>query len=415
MAAATVYVAPRIRGILVEILVKYYKLDVKLASVDEPEFEKNFPLKKVPALVADKGYKLHEIIAVIFYLLDFLPEQEREALLAYKKENLPQVLKWLSFANSELLPNLSNAFGPLRGSAPYNKKQVDTALEKADANVAIFEERLTNFTYLVGERQSLADVFAAVLAVRGFNYVWGKEWIAKHPVFVRWFKTVLDSPILKDTELVKDFKFIETPLAPPQGKKKEKAPKAAAPAAAQAAPAAKKEEQPAEAPAKKPKHPLEALGKPTIPLDEWKRTYSNEDTREKALPYFWDKFFNEQEWSLWKVDYKYNDELTLTFMSNNLVGGFFNRLTGSSKYIFGSMVVYGENNNNGITGAFLVRGQDHVPAFDVAPDWESYSFKKLDPSNPEDKAFVNNSWAWDEPIVTENGEKKEIVDGKVCK
>ena len=130
---------------------------------------------------------------------------------------------------------------------------------------------------------------------------------------------------------------------------------------------------------------MEALGKPKNPLDEWKRTYSNEETREVAIPWFWKNQYDPEEWSLWKVDYKYNDELTLTFMSNNLVGGFFNRLSASTKYMFGCMVVYGENNNNGITGAFLVRGQDYVPAFDVAPDWESYEFTKLDGSNEDDK------------------------------
>ena len=78
------------------------------------------------------------------------------------------------------------------------------------------------------------------------------------------------------------------------------------------------------------------------------------------------------------------------------------------------MVVYGENNNNGITGFFMVRGQDYVPAFDVAPDWESYSFTKLDGSNEEDKKFVNNMLAWDEPVIVD-GETKEIADGKVCK
>ena len=101
-------------------------------------------------------------------------------------------------------------------------------------------------------------------------------------------------------------------------------------------------------------------------------------------------------------------------MSNNLVGGFFNRLSASTKYMFGCMVVYGENNNNGITGAFLVRGQDYIPAFDVAPDWESYAFTKLDASKEEDKKFINNMFAWDEPVEV-NGEKREIADGKVFK
>jgi hypothetical protein len=33
----------------------------------------------------------------------------------------------------------------------------------------------------------------------------------------------------------------------------------------------------------------------------------------------------------------------------------------------------------------MVRGNDAHPAFDVAPDYESYEFTKLDPSKKEDR------------------------------
>jgi elongation factor 1-gamma len=33
----------------------------------------------------------------------------------------------------------------------------------------------------------------------------------------------------------------------------------------------------------------------------------------------------------------------------------------------------------------MVRGQEALPAFDVAPDYESYEFTRLDPSKKEDK------------------------------
>ena len=104
--------------------------------------------------------------------------------------------------------------------------------------------------------------------------------------------------------------------------KKEKAPKAeAAPKAAAAKKPAKEEEEDEEPQqeAPKAKHPLEALPKPTLILDDWKRKYSNEETREVALPWFWEQY-KPEDYSLWRVDYKYNDELTMTFMSNNLIG-----------------------------------------------------------------------------------------------
>ena len=101
-------------------------------------------------------------------------------------------------------------------------------------------------------------------------------------------------------------------------------------------------------------------------------------------------------------------------MSNNLLGGFNTRLEASRKYVFGCASVYGENNDSVIQGAFIVRGQDHVPVFDVAPDWESYSFQKLDPSKPEDRAFVDSMWAWDKPVVA-NGKEYPHSDGRVFK
>jgi len=95
-------------------------------------------------------------------------------------------------------------------------------------------------------------------------------------------------------------------------------------------------------------------------------------------------------------------------------GGFFARLEASRKYLFGACSVYGQTNDSVIRGAFLVRGQEALPAFDVAPDWESYEFTKLDPSKPEDKAFVEDEWSWDKPIEV-NGKTYEWADGKVFK
>lgn len=131
------------------------------------------------------------------------------------------------------------------------------------------------------------------------------------------------------------------------------------------------------------------------------------------MAWFW-KNVNFEEYSLWKVDYKYNDELTLTFMSNNLIGGFNNRLEGSRKYIFGCAAVYGENNASIIQGAFVIRGQEYVPAFDVAPDYESYTFTKLDASKPEDRQFVEDAWGW-EKGTTVDGKDWPLADGKVFK
>lgn len=335
---------------------------------------------------------------------------KENTLLGSSKQDLAAVLQWMSFANMDFGDCIKNILQPLLGFAPYNKKSVDAALAELDTVAAVFEAYLTKHTYLVGERVTAADLVAASFFWYGFGKLWDAAWRQAHPAMVRFFNTISKLDIV--AEFFKDFEFCVEPLkyTPPK-----KEPKQAAPKKEKAAPKPKQadDEEDDIPKEKKVAHPLSLLPKSKMVLDEWKRCYSNEETRETALPWFWEHY-DAEEWSLWKVAYKYNDELTLTFMSNNLVGGFFNRLSASIKYMFGGMVVAGENKDNGIVGAFLVRGQDYKPAFDVAPDWESYEFTKLDASKPEDRALVEDLWAWDKPVEID-GKLREVADGKVLK
>ena len=333
-------------------------------------------------------------------------EKAISTLLGATVEERASIVRWNSFIVTEIGVAAFDVILQLMNLHPYNKKVYDEAMTKFEAYAEYMEARLTEYTYLATENITVADLFGAAALSPGFTTFLGSEWRSKHKAFTRWFKTVTGSPALK--EAFTGFEAIDQPLAhlpPKKEKKAEKLKKEQQPKAAKPAEAAS-EEPDSE---KKAKHPLEGLGRSTFVLDDWKRKYSNEDTRPVALPWFWENY-NPEEYSIWKVEYKYNDELTLTFMSNNLVGGFINRLSGSIKYMFGCLIVYGENNANGIVGAVMIRGQEFEPAFNIAPDWESYAFTKLDTTNEEEKEFINNMWAWDKPY-----EGKEIVDGKVLK
>lgn len=83
-------------------------------------------------------------------------------------------------------------------------------------------------------------------------------------------------------------------------------------------------------------------------------------------------------------------------MSSNQISGFFERLEASRKYIMGSGVVFGENNNSKIAGVVICRGSDFKPCLGVAPDLDSYEVTPLDPfSKPEDKKFFEETLAWE--------------------
>lgn len=328
-------------------------------------------------------------------------QNEKTTLLGKTKQDYASIVRWMSFTNSELLPRFGGWYRPLLGLDGYNKKTVDETAKAALKATAVLEEHLTANTYLVGERITLADIFSASLLTRAFATVLDKKWRSANPAVTRWYNTIINQAAFKAVFPNPVFAEEVIKYTPP---KKEEKPKAAAPAP----------EKPAEeAPKPKPKHPLEALGKSNFILDDWKRKYSNDETREDSLPHFWQNF-PADEYSLWKVDYKYNDELKLTFMANNLIGGFHARLEASRKYLFGAQGVYGTNYDCVITGVFLVRGQEHEPAFDVAPDWESYQFTKLDHTKEEDRKTIDDLWAWDVPVKA-NGKELPFVDGHVFK
>ena len=249
-------------------------------------------------------------------------QNEKTTLLGKTKQDYASILRWMSFANTEVLGPVINYIWPIRGTMPYNKKNVEDSLESALKSLNVLEKHLLVNTFLVGERLTLADIFCAGLLTRAFETICDKKWREQNVNLPRWFETVTNQPIYtavvpKSEMCAERLKNVAPPSAkkdkaPKEPKKEKEAPKA------KAAPEPEEEEEEA-APAPKPKHPLEALGRPTLVLDDWKRKYSNEETREVALPWFWENLKTD-EYSLWRVDYKYNDELTLTFMSSNLIG-----------------------------------------------------------------------------------------------
>lgn len=250
-----------------------------------------------------------------YTLVPVTSQNEKTTLLGKTKQDYASILRWMSYANTEVLPALGGWFRPLIGRDPYNKKSVEDSKARAQKAVKTLEEHLLVNTYLVGERLTLADLFTVGIISRGFQYFFDKQWRKENPNVTRWYETVYNQPIY--SEVAEEFKFIETAI-PNQPPKKEAAPKAEKPKA-EKKPAPKDEEDDEPAPAPKPKHPLSLLDRPTFDLDEMKRKYSNEETREVALPWFWENA-NFSEYSIWRLDYKYNDELTMTFMTSNLIG-----------------------------------------------------------------------------------------------
>ena len=163
---------------------------------------------------------------------------------------------------------------------------------------------------------------------------------------------------------------------------------------------------------KKPKDPFEVLPATTFNFDDYKRNYSNNPAN-IYLPYFWEKF-DATNCSIWLCEYKYSNELGLSFMSSNLVRGALQRLDKARKNSFGSMVVFGEDNNNTIAGLWVWRGQELM--FNLSEDWqvdyESFDWRKLDPQSDETRKLVDMFFQQKEDSEWKG---KKYCDGKIFK
>lgn len=194
--------------------------------------------------------------------------------------------------------------------------------------MVVLESHLKNNTFLVGHRITLADLTLVSVINTVYSRVAGKEVQDKYPNIKRHFNTIVNQPTVSGVWGEIQFTSENIKFTPP---KKESAPKAAkeqAPKKEKAAPKPKvvekdDDEDDEPAPAPKAKNPLDELPKSSFNLEEFKRVYSNKDTPE-ALEWFFQNFDSEG-FSVWRIDYKYNDELTLTFMSSNLISGLFTR------------------------------------------------------------------------------------------
>lgn len=419
---------PRVQKSL--IAAKYNGLEVKEKilniGVDNKtkEFLAKFPLGKLPVfqgsillnLGAD-GFTLFESSAIASYISNV----EGSTLNGKNRKEFALVQQFMAMADNELNPISAAWLYPIFGYYPAN--DAATAKAKADLQrtLGALNTYLASRTFLVGERVTLADISLVCSLQTFYKVVLEPSFIKDFGHVTRWFKTCVNQPhfkaVLGEIDFCKKMMLpgdlarkpaTEEPKAKEQKKeKKEKEPKAKKEVAKEEP--TLEEIAAAEAAGPKEKNPLDLLPKSPFVLDAWKRCYSNNDTRPTAIDYFWANY-DKEGYSIYKVDYKYNDELTLVFMSSNLVGGFYQRLDRLRKYGFGSMVILGENNANQITGYFVIRGQELPFEVTDTADYESYSFVKVDTDDLKVREDINAVFAWDDVI----GGKK-LADGKVFK
>jgi len=409
MVAGTIYTYPdNFRAQKALIAAKYSGAQLTVAkdfvfgeTNKTPDFLKKFPLGKVPAFEGSDGTILTESNAIAYYVAN---DELRGGSDAATRA---QVVQWMCMADNEILPASCTWVFPTMGIMQFNKNATDRAKEDIKSALKTLNDHLLTRTFLVGERVTLADIAVACTLLNLYKQVLDPNFRKPFLNVTRWFTTVINQPNAKEvigsiTLCSKMAEFDAKKFAEFSGKGagdkkgKEKAPKAEK----KKEPEKKKEkkEEPAadDIPMEpKKKDPMDALPKGTFDLEEWKRFYSNND-EDPSIAWFWEHFDHEN-YSIWRGDYKYNDELTMVFMSCNLIGGMFQRLEKLKKNAFASACLFGKDNDSSISGIWVFKGQEL--AFELSEDWQidyaSYDWKKLDSKSEECKAQVAQYWKWE--------------------
>jgi len=378
-----------------------------------PEFLKKNPLGKVPVLETEEG-SVFESNAIARYVAR--AGGDKAKLYGRTPIEAGQVDQWIDFTVNEIELPAAAWLYPIFGIIQNNPVATKKAQEDIKKVLAILDSHLLTRTYLVGRSITLADIVVGCHLKNLYETVLDPTFRSEFVNVNRWFTTFINQPEVKS--VIGEVTLAETAKVAPAPAKKEKAPKEEKP---KEQPKPKQEKKPEPKPAaddedeeegekeEKKKNPLDDLPKSSFVLDEWKRMYSNNDTRSVALPWFFEHYDPAGYCMFW-CTYKYNHELSKQFMTNNLIGGFFQRLEKLHKYAFGSVIIFGEEPNLEVHGVWLFRGPEIPEGMKECDDAEHYEWTRVNLADASQKKKLEDYFAWDGEF-----EGKKFLSGKVFK
>lgn len=363
-------------------------------------FLSKFPFGRFPAADTKDG-PLYESSAIAYYLAAHKPK----LIGAGDPYASAAIIQYISVADNELNGSIAGWIYPLLGYATYDEASLKKNQESVLKSLDILNEILLPKTYLVGESITLADIVVWSSLLNLYRLVLDESLREKYKNITRWFLTLANQKQFKEV-LGDKFKLCVEPLrytpsALPA--------RSNVPTDEKRSAAVEDGDGDAEISKPAPKNPLDLLPPSTFNLEDWKRFYSNNNTRPDSIKYLWEKY-DPQGFSIWRIDYLYNQELTKIFMTCNLVSGLLQRMDRLRKYCFGSILIFGEDNANEISGYLIFRGLEIPPEMKDVADFDSYSFRRVDINDPKERALFEDYLAWDGEL----GGKK-FAEGKTFK
>ncbi len=163
--------------------------DIVHGATRTPDFLRLNPNGRIPTLVLDDGRVLAESNAIIAYLADgtpFLPDDRFERAL---------VLQWLFFEQYSHEPYIavvrSWQIHPELELTDWQRASLPDKRARGEQALRVMETHLSDRTYFVGERYTIADV--ALYAYTHVAHEGGFD-LAPFPAILRWLERVRSQP-----------------------------------------------------------------------------------------------------------------------------------------------------------------------------------------------------------------------------
>ena len=317
-----------VAGAKVELLLRFFpEIKVELNRLPFTEWKKEEYLKKnpqgkVPTLETPEGC-IFESCAIMRYLA-----RKGGKLYGNSPAETAIIDQWLEFHNTQVAPLNGNTIYAVFGYTSVTQANYDAAKKELLRALKTVDEHLKKHHFLGGKDLSIADI-CLIGGVRLYlRLLFDEKARAQIPKVVEWYHRVMEvkevadfmgKPWLCVKEVLPEFqqdakkeeKKEEKKEA--KGDKKEKGDKKKGekkkeePKKKKEEPKKKKkeeeEEEEEDAPPPKKVNPLDVLPKSPFNIDAWKRVFSNSENKAQTLKELWDKDFDYEGYSLWKLKY----------------------------------------------------------------------------------------------------------------
>ncbi|KAB8319858.1 glutathione S-transferase family protein [Tolypothrix campylonemoides VB511288] len=146
----------KIRLLLTQMGMPFERVEVNITKGESrtPEFLSKNPNGRIPVLEVEPGKYLAESNAIMVYL------SEGTEFLPYDRFLRAQVLQWLFFEQYSHEPYIATSrfWISILGKAQEYHEAIEQKREPGYAALRTMEKHLSNHTYLVGERYTIADI-----------------------------------------------------------------------------------------------------------------------------------------------------------------------------------------------------------------------------------------------------------------